>query len=84
MTTFNGCELFAVNNNGAVNPGCGSSAAHVRAMVNAQPVDGADIVLWYTAHFQHVVRDEDQVNMPIEHIGLALEPRSWRHVNTLE
>ncbi len=51
VTTFNGCELFAVNNNGAVNPGCGSSAAHVRAMVNAQPVDGADIVLWYTASF---------------------------------
>jgi primary-amine oxidase len=84
VTRFNGCELFAVNNNSAVNPGCGSSAPHVRAMVNAQAVDGADVVLWYNAHFAHVVRDEDQVNMPIEHVGLELQPRSWRHVNTLQ
>jgi Cu2+-containing amine oxidase len=53
-------------------------------MGNAEAIDGADIVLWYTAHFQHVTRDEDQVNMPIEYIGLELQPRSWRQVNTLE
>ena len=84
VTSRSGCELFAVNNNGAVNPGCGSAAPHVRAMVNGQSVNGADVVLWYVAHFQHVTRDEDQLNMPIEHAGLELEPRSWRHVNTLE
>jgi len=84
VTRFDGCELFAVNNNSALNPGCRSSAPHVRAMVNGQAVDGADVVLWYNAHFQHVVRDEDQLNMPIEHVGLELQPRSWRHVNTLD
>jgi primary-amine oxidase len=84
VTTHNGCELFAVNNNTAVNPNCGSSAAHVRAMVNGQAVNGADVVLWYVAHFQHVTRDEDQTNMPMEHIGLELQPRSWRSVNTLQ
>ena len=73
-----------MNNNSAVNPGCSTSAPHVRAMVNGQPVDGADVVLWYNAHFQHVTRDEDQVNMPIEHIGLDPSPRNWRHVNTLQ
>jgi primary-amine oxidase len=85
VTRFNSCELFAVNNNNpSVNPGCGSAAPHVQAMGNAEAIDGADIVLWYTAHFQHVTRDEDQVNMPIEYIWLELQPRSWRHVNTLE
>ena len=85
VTRYNGCELFAVNNNNvALNPGCGSAAPHVQAMVNAEPVDGADIVLWYNAHFQHVVRDEDELNMPIEHMGLELQPRSWRHISTLE
>jgi primary-amine oxidase len=85
VTSYDACELFAVNNNlAAVNPGCGSSAPHVRAMVNAQAVDGADIVLWYNTHFQHVVRDEDQLNMPIETAALELEPRSWRHINTLQ
>jgi primary-amine oxidase len=85
VTRRNPCELFAVNNNNtAINPGCGSVAPDVRAMVHAETIDGADIVLWYTAHFQHVVRDEDQVNMPLDYIGLELQPRSWRHVNTLE
>ena len=85
VTSYNGCELFAVNNNNeSINPGCGSAAPDVRAMVDGQAVDGADLVLWYTAHYQHVVRDEDQVNMPIDHIGLVLHPRNLRHVSTLE
>lgn len=85
ITAFNNCERFAVNNNNpAINPGCESAAPHVLAMVNAQAIRGADVVLWYTGHFQHVVRDEDELNMPIEYIGLELQPRSWRHINTLE
>ena len=67
-----------------LNPGCGSAAPDVRAMVNAQAIDGADVVLWYNAHYQHVVRDEDQLNMPMDHMGLELQPRSLRHINTLE
>jgi primary-amine oxidase len=85
VTSYNGCELFAVNNNNpGLNPGCGSAAPHVQAMVNAQPINGSDIVLWYNAHFLHHVRDEDQVNMLIDHMGLDLQPRNWRHVNTLQ
>jgi primary-amine oxidase len=85
VTSYNGCELFAVNNNNtAINPGCGSAAPNVQAMVNAQPINGADLVLWYTGHFQHVTRDEDQLNMPVEYIGVELQPRSWRHVNPLQ
>jgi primary-amine oxidase len=85
VTSYNGCELFAVNNNNpGVNPGCASAAPDVRAMVNGQAIDGSDIVLWYNAHFQHVVRDEDQVNMPIHYIGLDIQVRNLRHVNTLE
>lgn len=85
VTSYNGCELFAVNNNNpALNPGCGSAAPHVLAMVDGQTVNGADMVLWYNAHFEHVVRDEDQVNMLIDYMGLELRPRNWRHVNTLQ
>lgn len=85
VTRYNGCERFAVNNNNvALNPGCGSAAPHVQAMVNGEAIDGADIVLWYNAHYQHVVRDEDELNMPVDHMGLELQPRSWRHINTLE
>jgi primary-amine oxidase len=85
VTRFNGCERFAVNNNDVtLNPGCGTAAPHVQAMVNAEAVDGADVVLWYNAHFQHVVRDEDQLNMLIDYVGLELQPRNWRHVNTLQ
>jgi primary-amine oxidase len=85
VTGYNDCELFAVNNNDpGLNPGCGSAAPDVRAMVNAQAIDGADVVLWYNAHYQHVVRDEDQLNMPMDHMGLELQPRSLRHINTLE
>jgi primary-amine oxidase len=85
VTRFRGCELFAVNNNDpAINPGCGGAAPHVRAMVNGEAINGADVVLWYNAHFQHVVRDEDELNMPIEYIGLEIHPRNWRHINTLQ
>jgi primary-amine oxidase len=85
VTSYNGCELFAVNNNNpGVNPGCASAAPDVRAMVNGQPIDGSDIVLWYNAHFEHVVGDEDQVNMLIHYMGLDVQMRNLRHVNTLE
>jgi primary-amine oxidase len=85
VTRYNSCELFAVNNNNpSLNPGCGSGAPHVQTMVNAQVVNGADVVLWYNAHYRHVVRDEDQLNMPIDYMGLELQPRNWRHINTLQ
>jgi primary-amine oxidase len=85
VTSYNGCELFAVNNNNpGLNPGCGSAAPHVQAMVNAQPINGADVVLWYNAHFLHHIRDEDQLNMLAHHMGLELHPRNWRHINTLQ
>ena len=53
-------------------------------MVNGEEVDGADIVLWYNAHFEHVVRDEDELNMPAEHMGLELRPRSWRKTSPFQ
>jgi primary-amine oxidase len=85
VTRYNSCERFAAHNNHpAVNPGCDSAAPDVQAMVNAEAVDGADIVLWYNAHYQHVIRDEDQPDMLIDYMGFELRPRSWRHVNTLQ
>jgi hypothetical protein len=44
-------------------------------MVNAEAVAGADVVLGHNAHYQHVVRDEDEPEMVIEHMGLELQPR---------
>jgi Cu2+-containing amine oxidase len=41
-------------------------------------------LLWYNAHYEHVVRDENHLNMPIDYMGLELKPRNWRHINTLQ
>ena len=46
-------------------------------MLNGQLVDGKDLVVWYVNHFQHVPRDENELNMPIEWTGFHLEPRNF-------
>ena len=90
VTSYNGCELFAVNNNNpALNPGCGSAAPHVLAMVNGQTVNGADMVLWYNTHFaacrprrgsgKHVDRLHGAGAPPAE-----LAARQYTAVGTLE
>lgn len=86
ITTFNGCELLATDNEPPFIPAeCAGAATNVLDMTaEGDNVDGADLVLWYVGHFQHVPRDEEEPNMLIEYQGVRLQPRSWRHINTLQ
>ena len=68
-----------------IEAGCAGNQPDVLSMISeGDPVDKADIVVWYVQKFQHMTRDEDQLNMPIEYSGFHAVPRSWRHKNTLE
>ncbi len=86
VTTFNPCELLATDNQPPfIPPECAGAATDVYQMTfEGDNVDGADIVVWYVDRFQHLVREEDQVNMLIDFHGPVIQPRSWRHRNTLE
>lgn len=78
VTTYNPCERYAVANVAPhLDASCGTPAANVTQMANGDPVDGVDLVVWYVNRFQHVPRDENQLNMPIEWTGFTIEPRSF-------
>ena len=82
VTTFNNCERYAVENFAPhLDPACGAPAANVSAMLNGASVDGVDLVVWYVNRFQHVPRDENEVNMPIEWTGFSIEPRNFHFQN---
>ena len=53
------------------------ASLNVTAMLNGASVDGVDLVVWYVNRLQHVPRDENEVNMPIEWTGFSIEPRSF-------
>jgi len=89
VTQYDFCDQFAVDNvmpffdpscNGLGNPpdvdGMAARARDISA--------GADLVVWFRNAFQHLTREEDQVNMPIETQGVRIQPRSWRHHSPLE
>src|SRR5262249_8863485 len=40
----------------------------------ARPLDGGDLVVWYTFGHHHVPRPEDWPVMPVHHIGFWLKP----------
>ena len=42
-----------------------------------RPLDGEDVVVWYTFGTHHVVRPEDWPVMPVGHIGFMLKPSGF-------
>ena len=44
---------------------------------NDEPVDGANVVVWYALHVHHIPRTEDWPAMPVEWAGLLLRPRDF-------
>jgi len=82
VTTFNSCERYAVENFAPhLDASCVAPAANVSAMLSGASVDGVDLVVWYVNRFQHVPRDENQLNMPIEWTGFSIEPRNFYFQN---
>src|SRR5258708_39653450 len=69
VTQYDPCELLAVDNFPPyIDAGCAGAAPDVNAMA-ARATDisgGADVVGWYRTAFQHLTREEDQLNIPIE------------------
>lgn len=45
--------------------------------MNDEPVDGANVVVWYALHVHHIARTEDWPAMPIEWVGFMLRPRDF-------
>jgi primary-amine oxidase len=52
--------------------------------LNEEPVEGADVVLWYVLHVHHIPRSEDYPAMPIEWVGFHLVPRDFLDASPLE
>jgi primary-amine oxidase len=87
VTQYDFCEQLAVDNFPPyIDASCSGAAPDVDAMSSrAGDISaGADVVVWYKTAFEHLTREEDQVNMPIEIRGVTIQPRSWRHHSTLE
>jgi primary-amine oxidase len=82
VTAYNFCERYAVENFAPhLDATCTAPAANVSAMLTGDSVDGTDLVVWYVNRFQHVPRDENEVNMPIEWTGFSIEPRNFYFQN---
>ncbi len=85
ITRYNACETLAVGNYAPhINPSCTSVPRNVSEMVNGQPTDGQDVVVWYVNRHLHTPRDEDEVNMPIEWLSFSIKPRSFSSRNPIE
>ncbi|MDT7667563.1 MAG: primary-amine oxidase, partial [Pseudonocardiales bacterium] len=41
------------------------------------PLDGTDVVVWYTFGAHHIVRPEDWPVMPVSTIGFMLKPSGF-------
>lgn len=85
VTRFNNCELLAARNlDFYLPPACagnGNATDLSQMIADGQSTYNADIVLWYALRHHHVVRDEDEVMMPIEWDGFEIEPRSFAASN---
>jgi len=71
VTVGRDCERFA-SQNARYNPDC---LDHVLQYADdAEPLVGADLVLWHRVGFHHVPRDEDQRHMHSHWDGFVIEP----------
>ncbi len=86
VTRFDFCYQLATDNFPPfIDASCVGAPPDVAAMVAlGNDVDGQDIMVWVRTTFQHLTREEDRTNMPIEFQGVSIQPRSWRHHSTLE
>ncbi len=71
------CEKFASHNDLPC-------SENVTEFVNGENVDGNDLVVWYSVHFHHLPRDEDEINMPVHWDGFSISPRDWTATNPLD
>lgn len=59
-------------------------ADYLSTYVNGESIQNQDVVLWYTTHTYHEVRDEDSPYMPMEWAGFTLRPRNFFDKNPMD
>jgi primary-amine oxidase len=62
-------------------PNQGSGTDGLRRYANGQPLDGKDVVVWYTASFTHVPTVEEFPVMTRETVGFKLRPDGFFNEN---
>jgi primary-amine oxidase len=60
------------------------TADYLSTYLNGESIQNQDVVLWYTMHEYHEVRDEDAPYMPVEWMGFELRPRNYFDQNPLD
>jgi primary-amine oxidase len=82
VTLQNKCERFPASNTAVrLAPSCPPPIRSLSFMLNDEPIDGADVVVWYASRLQHVPRDEDELDMPIAWTSFTIKPRNFYFQN---
>lgn len=74
VTAYDPAQRFAAGDYPYQSPGGGGLPAYV---AEDRPLDGADVVVWYTFGAHHIVRPEDWPVMPVSTIGFMLKPSGF-------
>jgi primary-amine oxidase len=74
VTAHDPRERFAAGDYPNQNPGGDGLPAYV---AGDRPLDGADVVVWYTFGAHHIVRPEDWPVMPVSTVGFMLKPSGF-------
>jgi primary-amine oxidase len=74
VTAYDPAERFAAGDYPNQHPGGQGLPTYG---VDDRPLDGADVVVWYTFGTHHVVRPEDWPVMPVGQIGFMLKPSGF-------
>lgn len=74
VTAYDPAERFAAGEYPNQHPGGDGVPRYAAA---DRPLEGADLVLWYTFGAHHVVRPEDWPVMPVTHVGFKLKPAGF-------
>jgi len=74
VTAYDPAERFAAGDYPYQHPGGAGLPAYVSA---DRPLEGTDVVVWYTFGAHHVVRPEDWPVMPVVTIGFMLKPTGF-------
>jgi primary-amine oxidase len=74
VTAYDPAERFAAGDYPYQHPGGAGLPAYAAA---DRPLEGTDVVLWYTFGTHHVARPEDWPVMPVQRAGFHLEPTGF-------
>jgi primary-amine oxidase len=74
VTAYDPAERFAAGDYPYQHPGGAGLPAYASA---DRPLEGTDVVVWYTFGAHHVARPEDWPVMPVQYVGFHLQPTGF-------